>query len=195
MKARQLTYTERTARFPLDFDVQLGRNGKPEAKVPVAWETANLVRLGPYSAGEQLVFSPRLNINAAPVFSVLFETLKAAGLLGDIHTYDGGFVVRLKRGVELPKIGASKDAYGKLLSNHSRGTAIDLNAQWNQMGHPAAGKGTCGYLGRVLEVARAVRVNVETAGHAWPAGLVCGADWKGTSIDPMHIEVGTWEPA
>ena len=203
-KPRQLTYAERTARFPLQFEIELNRNGRAEVKVPVSWEQANLVRLGPYSnipAGtvvrdeSALTFAPRVNINAAPVFSAFFETLKAAGLMSDILTYDGGFYPRLKRGVELPKIGASKDAYGRLLSNHSRGTAIDLNAKWNPMGMHAAEKGQPGYLGRALEVARAVRVNVETAGHVWPAGLVCGADWKGASIDAQHLEVGSWEAA
>lgn len=186
---------ERTARFPLTFDVELERNGKAAVKVPLVWEQAHLVRLGPYNTGK-LTFSPRVHIDAAPVFSAFFETLKGAGLLQDILTYDGGYYPRLKRGVTLPKAGESKDAYGKLLSNHSRGTALDLNAKWNPMGTPGAAAGGEGSVHRIYGVASKIRVEVEThPGHFWDAGIVCGADWLKTSCDAQHFELGTWEAA
>ena len=192
-KPRQLTYMERTARFPLTFDIVHDATGKATVKVPIAWETGTLVRLGPYNTGK-LTFSPRVHLHAAPVLSAFFETVKAAGMLADILTYDGGYVARLKRGVPSLPAGSSKDLWGKQLSNHSRGCAIDLNAKWNQMGKPGAAAGTEGSMHRIAEIARNVRVEVETpVGHIWPAGIVWGGDWKGAQLDAMHWEVGTFE--
>lgn len=191
-RPRQLTYMERTAAFPLTFDIVHDAAGKPQVKVPIAWETGTLIRIGPYSTGK-LVFSPRVHLHAAPVLSAFFRAVALAGVLGDILTYDGGYYARLKRGVTPPPAGASKDVFGKLLSNHSRGTAVDLNAQWNPMGHPGAAVATEGSMYRIASIARSIRVEVETtAGHIWPAGIVCGADWKDAAIDPMHFEVGVW---
>lgn len=195
-RPRQLTYMERTAAFPLEFSIIHDPAGKATVKVPITWETGSLIRIGPYSTGK-LVFSPRVHLHAAPVLSAFFKAIAVAGVLPDILTYDGGFYARLKRGVTPPPAGASKDVWGKQLSNHSRGTAVDLNAKWNPMGKPGAQHDAHisqpGSLARVIECARSIRVEVETpAGHIWPAGIVCGADWKGSSIDPMHFEVGTW---
>lgn len=191
-KPRQLTYMERTARFPLDFTIVHDATGKATVKVPIAWETGTLVRIGPYDSGH-VKFSPRVHLHAAPVLSAFFETVKAAGMLADILTYDGGYYPRLKRGALEPPAGSSKDVFGKQLSNHSRGCAVDINAKWNQMGKPGAAAGAEGSLHRLAEIARNVRVEIETAGHVWPAGIVCGADWRGPNCDPMHFEVGTWE--
>lgn len=195
-KARQLTYMERTARFPLDFTIMHDdESGLPEVKVSAKWENENLVRVGPFSTGA-LKFSPRVNRwAAASVFEKFFRAVIQAGVLPDVISYDGGYIARLKRGITAPPAGASKDVWGKQLSNHSRGTAIDLNAKFNGMGHPGAELGKPGSLARIIAIARTIRVEVESPiGTIWDAGIVCGADWKGASIDPMHFEVGTWEP-
>jgi hypothetical protein len=191
-RPRQLTYMERAARFPLDFSVTVV-DGKPNITVPQTWQGLHLTRLGPYK-NEHVAFSPRVNINAAPVFSEFFKLLQEAKAFGYIRSYDGGFNPRLRRSATQPLPGAPKEAWGKLLSNHSRGTAIDLNAQWNPMGKPGAESGAIGSLHHVIGFARMVRVDLETpAGHIWPAGIVCGADWSLQWCDPMHFEVGTWE--
>ena len=153
------------------------------------WEKQNLVRIGPYHGAAQLTFSPRVNILAAPVFTVFFKALDAADLMQAIFTYDGGYVPRLKRGVTLPGAGSPKSAYEKLLSNHSRGCAIDINAKWNPMGHPATEHGKTGSVVRIAEIARTVRVKQDD-GTEW--GIVWGGDWKGTSLDGMHFELGVW---
>lgn len=192
-RPRQLTYMERTAAFPLEFSIIHDPAGKPEVKVPITWETGSLVRIGPYSTGK-LVFSPRVHLHAAPVLSAFFKAVAVAGVLGDILTYDGGYYARLKRGVTPPPAGASKDVWGKQLSNHSRGCAVDLNAKWNPMGHPGAMAGAEGSLDRLAEIARTIRVEIETpVGHVWNAGVCWGGDWKGPSLDKMHYELGTWE--
>jgi hypothetical protein len=195
-RPRQLTYMERAARFTLDFTVAVV-DGKPTVKVPQTWEGLNLTRLGPYVLQSGRKISPRVNLSAAPVLSAFLHAVFVTHGIGvDVLSYDGGYYPRLKRGVATPLPGATKEAWGKLLSNHSRGTAIDLNAKWNPMGKAGAAAGAEGSLHRIIEIARAIRVELETpAGTIWPAGIVCGADWRDKSRDDMHFEVGTFEPA
>lgn len=193
-RPRQFTPAERAKLFPLSYDVKRTGSGEATIAVRPGWEHQNLVRIGPFDGAKQLVFSPRVNILAAPVFNAFLfaverDPLSSVETFNDIITYDGGFVARLKRGVTLPEVGSPASAYDKLLSNHSRGTAIDLNAKWNPMGKPPAALGQPGSLVRVAEIARSIRVKQDDGSH-W--GLVWGGDWKGNSIDGMHFEVGVW---
>jgi hypothetical protein len=189
-RPRQLTYEERTARFPLDFTV----DDEGTVLVPQSWRAANLRQLIiPLQRRDAKV--AMVHKHAIAVFDAWLEHMSYRGADRDILTFDGAFVPRLKRGVEQPKDRASKAAWGKLLSNHSRGCAIDINAAYNRMGTPGAAPGEKGDMSRIVECHRMVRVQVETpVGHVWDAGLVWGGDWKGKSIDKMHAEVGTWEP-
>jgi hypothetical protein len=67
----------------------------------------------------------------ADAIRFLFIDLEQQGLLDEIHTWDGMFCPRFVRG--------SKTT----LSNHSFGTAFDINVQWNPLGAaPTAGFGT-----------------------------------------------------
>lgn len=56
----------------------------------------------------------------APFFKVMRELLDT-GLIKELLTYDGCFVIRFQRG-------------SKILSIHSWGLAIDFNAKWNPLG-------------------------------------------------------------
>jgi len=58
---------------------------------------------------------------AAPIFRALFAAWEAAGLLPLLRTYDGCWVPRFKRG--------RAPGGPQALSNHTWGTAIDLNAR------------------------------------------------------------------
>lgn len=177
-RPRQLTYEERCARYPIDFTV----DDEGRVLVPQSWRSANLRQLIiPTAAGGKIA---TVHKDAIAVFDAWLALMSERGIDKDILTYDGGFVPRLKRGVDQPKDRASKAAWGKLLSNHSRGTAIDLNAKWNPMGKYGATNGTEGSLARVIACAREVRVG--------DLGIVCGADWKGRSRDDMHFEIGVW---
>lgn len=194
-RPRQLTYMERAARFPLDFTVTVV-NGTPSITVPQIWQGLHLTRLGPYTLQSGTKISPRVALAAAPALGAfLHAVFITQGIGADVLSYDGGYYPRLKRGVQQPLPGATKEAWGKLLSNHSRGTAIDLNARWNPMGKPGAAADAEGSLHRIIGVARTIRVELETPrGTIWPAGIVCGADWSDKSRDDMHFEVGTFEP-
>lgn len=187
-RPRQLTYEERCDRFPLDFTV----DAEGKVHVPQSWRSANLRQL--IIPGGKVAWVHKHAIN---VFDAWLEHMGYREADKDILTFDGAFVARLKRGVDQPKDRASKAAWGKLLSNHSRGTAIDLNARWNPMGKPGAAAGTEGSLHRVIECARLVRVLVEPGRGElwapWEAGIVCGADWSPLkSRDDMHFEIGVW---
>jgi hypothetical protein len=76
----------------------------------------------------------------ADAMRFLFIDLEQQDLLDDIHTWDGMFCPRFIRG--------SKTT----LSNHSFGTAFDINAQWNPIGKPPAAEGKLGCLYRIVPV-------------------------------------------
>lgn len=82
---------------------------------------------------------------AAPAFLKLFERWEDAGLMDRILTCAGAFNARLKRGEREPKVAN--------LSNHSWGTAIDLNAWENPRGQIPVGVGARGCLRELVEIA------------------------------------------
>jgi peptidoglycan hydrolase-like protein with peptidoglycan-binding domain len=96
----------------------------------------------------------------------LFAAWEDAKLIDHILTFDGSFVQRLKRG--------SKSGTVANLSNHSWGTAFDINAAWNPRGHHAALMGDRGCVRDMVAIAHA---------H--------GFFWGGHfgTIDGMHFEV------
>lgn len=196
-RARQLRFDELVARVPFEFTTQIRDDGTHAIVVSKKWRDENLQALSVpmHNGTTKITWLHRI---AAPVFQRFFEELAKAKAHQQIHTYDGGFVARLKRSREQEfrkhKLERTKEEYARALSNHSRGTAIDLNAKWNAQGKPGAKPDTEGALDKVCKVARAIRVEVESPfGTIWPAGIVCGADWTGASCDAMHFELGIWD--
>jgi hypothetical protein len=98
----------------------------------------------------------------------LLDAWSNAGLLTQILAWDGAFVSRLKRG----KAGSSNTAD---LSNHSWGTAFDINAKWNALGAVPAFRGQPGCVRDLVPIAR----------HF---GFFWGGDFRGR-IDGMHFEL------
>jgi D-alanyl-D-alanine dipeptidase len=84
----------------------------------------------------------------------------------------------------VPPPGAAESWALANLSNHSRGTAVDIDAQHYERGTHRPS------LDRFIELARAVSVPVEHAGQTLTLGLVCGADWRGADRDDIHFELG-----
>jgi len=82
---------------------------------------------------------------AAAAFQQLFSRWEDAGLLDRILTCAGVFNARLKRGASNPR--------PVNLSNHSWGTAIDLNAWENPLGHTPVGVGARGALRELVGIA------------------------------------------
>ena len=96
----------------------------------------------------------------APFEAVLHELVKT-GLIRELKTYDGGWVVRNMRGTSVP-------------SRHSWGLAVDFNAQLHPLG-VAWGSRPGMFSAAFLAVWRQ---------YGWS----CGADWQAPRSDAMHFE-------
>lgn len=110
-----------------------------------------------------------INKVAAPKLLAAFREIIRSGLQNEIKTYDGCFVIRRQR-------------QSNVISRHSYGIAIDLNAAWNPLirgvkseDHAALRKKHVQWSEKFLDCWR-------------KTGWVCGADWR-TSIDGMHFEI------
>jgi hypothetical protein len=96
-----------------------------------------------------------------------FRAVIAEGVQGEIKTWDGCFNVRKMRGKNI-------------LSMHSFGIAIDMNAAWNPLIK-------VGVLDREILKKQYVQWS-EKFLNCWRSnGWTCGADWK-TILDGMHFE-------
>jgi hypothetical protein len=101
----------------------------------------------------------------------LFAAWEKARLMKLIHTWDGAFNPRYQR--KAPHNRAH-------LSNHAWGTAFDINARWNKIGHEPA---HCGQSGSVFEL-------VELA---YQHGFFWGGHFGPHRNDGMHFEVARLE--
>lgn len=82
-----------------------------------------------------------MNVKVVPQFLRFFEAIEREGLLSHVLTWDGGWVPRYVRG--------SKTS----LSNHSWGTAFDINARWNPYGQVPAVPGSTGSTCELVSIA------------------------------------------
>ena len=98
--------------------------------------------------------------------SSLFSDWENEGLLDLLLTWDGAYAPRFVRG--------SKTT----LSNHSWGTAFDINAAWNPLGKSGAVVGEKGSVRKLVSLA--VKNGFYWGGGAWGSGR----------IDCMHFEAG-----
>lgn len=92
----------------------------------------------------------------------LFNDWEKAGLIKDILTYEGSFVPRFIRGSR------------KTLSNHSFGTAFDINYAWNKLGQVPALVGQKGSVRELVDIAN-------KNGFYWGGHF--------SRLDGMHFEV------
>ena len=97
----------------------------------------------------------------------LFDAWEKARLIKLIHTWDGAFNPRYQRKAPHDR---------KHISNHAWGTAFDINAKWNKIGHAPA---RCGQPGSVFEL-------VEIA---YQNGFYWGGHFGAHRNDGMHFEV------
>src|SRR5262249_2094369 len=92
----------------------------------------------------------------------LWEAWGEAGLLDRVLSYGGSFVPRFVRGSKTE------------LSNHSFGTAFDINVIWNQRGNMPAPVGQKGSVRELVPIANDL-------------GFYWGGHWN--NPDGMHFEV------
>ena len=103
-----------------------------ELKYMTLWDVPSHLEIG--------VIPKRLYCNKAMVkpLSEAFKNLIDRGFVNELKTFDGCFNIRIIRGYEkkyadFVKQGKLEEA-SKLISIHSWGAAIDVNAAWNGLG-------------------------------------------------------------
>lgn len=183
------TNASRNAKFTCFNFLQRPRDLRPDTEAIVQkgscdgtepdWVAAHIVNIDM----PQLKFARgfpgkvRCHARAAPVLTALFQKWERDDLLHLVISYEGCFVPRYKRDQAPPGTGGhglkqSKDV--KELSNHSFGSAFDINFTDNQLRHVPA---FCGRRGSTRElVASANALGVFWGGHF------------GTQ-DGMHFEI------
>ena len=127
------------------------------------WKRKNIVRVSPaYEIpGNKGVW---LHKAVADSFAEMWAHWGDDGLLNDVESWKGSYVPRFIRGSR------------KTLSNHAWGTAFDINARWNRIGHVPAFKDDMGCVRDLVAIANK---------HGW---------WWGGHFrrrrDGMHFEIG-----
>lgn len=160
---RPLTHQERVklfGRFTYKPDPKPGN--AEHVTITDGWDRQNLVRITlPWQ--DRRCFVHRLIVDQT---LGLWQDWADAGLLERVLTFDGSYAPRYKRG---------RSGSDEALSNHAWGTAFDINAPWNRLGHPPAPLGSKGCLLELLPfcVAR---------------GFVNGSTFGGERVDAMHWE-------
>ncbi|MBD2056974.1 M15 family metallopeptidase [Oculatella sp. FACHB-28] len=162
--------TDRQAVFGrFDFELDSVPSNRENIKVLGTWAEDNIIsvdipELKPVRPSGQMKFHK----NAAPQLQGLWKAWQAQDLIKLVLKFDGSFVPRLIRGAPLVK------DFSKL-SNHAFGSAFDINAKWNPLGHTPAFIGKEG----------SVRLLVPIANDY---GFYWGGHFKSRK-DGMHFEV------
>lgn len=136
----------------------------PEAiKILGSWRRTHIERVQvPELAGIRKAPVP-IHTAVAHSFLELWSAWGRAGLVEHVRTWNGSFVPRFIRGSSTT------------LSNHSWGTAFDLNARWNRLGTVPALRGEPGSVRDLVAIAN---------DHGW----YWGGHFK--RRDGMHFEIG-----
>lgn len=182
-----IPYGDREKYFGHIAYVAAGNSTNPEAiRVTNSWVKDNIVThafpqlkgiSGVPWQGQMAGAGPKggriqLHKDAVAPMEALLEAWEDAGLLGNIITWLGMLCMRFTRGSR------------STLSNHSYGTAFDINASWNGLRKTPALKGQRGCVRELIEVAMQIEVN----GWGWWWG---GWGWfpNFDKLDGMHLEL------
>jgi hypothetical protein len=163
-----ITNRQREALFGRYEYVRAPQPGNPEAiRILGGWERDNIVDVPipqlPRALGGRAPASIRFHRLAAAQLQSLWAEWEAAGLLGRILSFGGGFVARFVRGSR------------SLLSNHAFGSAFDINEAYNSFGQRPTSKGSKGSVRELVPIANR-----------------CGFYWGGhyqSRMDGMHFEI------
>jgi hypothetical protein len=141
-------------------------------EVSAQWEREHLTTVRvPWTRQTAILNAPARKVHklAAAPLAALWAEWQAEDLLPYIVTFNGIYVPRFIRGTPPGTTNPAK------LSNHSWGTAFDINAQWNARGSKGAKAGELGNLPLAM-------VDI-AAKHGWA--------WGGyfATTDKMHFEL------
>ena len=117
----------------------------------------------------------QFHAKGAKQLKAMWAEWETAGLLDRVLSFSGSYVPRYIRGTK------PENRSDARLSNHSWGTAFDINAEWNARGSQPALKGAKGCVRELVEIAN-------------KHGFYWGGHFKGESIDGMHFELVTILP-
>lgn len=161
---KPISHIERVRRFGvLPYRIAPTPEDKTAIVVDPKWEREHLRTIEiPWHGGRKI----RAHELAAIPIQELFLTWKRAGFESLILSFNGCYVPRFKRGKGPP-------LHDIDLSNHSWGTAFDINARWNPLGRRPARIGELGSVELLV-----------TAAHN--AGFCWGGDFS--VPDGMHFE-------
>lgn len=152
-------------RFRYEADPVQGN--RENIRILGTWEDENIVRVEIPQlrgiAGAPSSTNVRFHRKGADQLRELWRAWEKAGLLSLILTWDGGFTPRFVRGST------------SVLSNHSFGSAFDVNAAWNALGTRPALVGQRGSVRELVPIAN---------GH----GFFWGGHFRDRA-DGMHFEV------
>lgn len=166
-----LNYMERAKIFGTFAFAPAGIPGNPEAiKITDGWDKKNIVTVDiPQLATTKGANHGRISFHqkAASQLQGLWQAWEAAGLLPLVLTFDGAWAARFVRGST------------KYLSNHSYGTAFDINYKWNMLGAVPALVSKEGSVRKLVEIAN-------QHGFYWGGHF--------TRLDGMHFEVAKLIP-
>lgn len=169
-KLKPLSHAQRCASFGTFKFTFIPTPAAPERiEIDRKWLAENIVVLPiPHLAHLNASQPVKMRVHrlAAAHWLELFDAWRAARLTQRILSYDGSFVARYKRGMA--------GGGAENLSNHSWGTAVDLNARWNRLGTQPAGADKLGTVLPLVSIANDL-------GFAW------GGDF--TRQDGMHFEL------
>lgn len=157
---RRMTVRERRATFG-DFSYETRATARNPEGIHItdpAWRSV-ITRVDIPGMGR----STRIHEAAEYRFLTCWGEWDRRGLLHHVRTFNGCYVPRFQRGSR------SK------LSNHSWGTAFDINARWNRLGRTPAARGDAGSVRELVAIANS---------HGW----YWGGDFS--RADGMHFEVG-----
>jgi peptidoglycan hydrolase-like protein with peptidoglycan-binding domain len=161
------TNEQRKAVFGAYDYVSAPEPGNPEAiRIIGSWERDNIIAVKVPQLAKALDRKSdtlRFHRLAADQLQGMWADWGKARLLDRILTYDGSFVPRYVRGSR------------SVLSNHAFGSAFDINANYNKIGHEPALVGNKGCVRELVQIA-----------NAW--GFYWGGHYNSRK-DGMHFEV------
>lgn len=120
---------------------------RDEIRILNNWESQNIVRVNIPQLNRIMNNNGSIRFHQLGVQRLqnLWHTWETAGLLDRILTFDGGFVARFIRSTSVQQ--------NRPRSNHSWGTAFDINAEWNGFGNEPALLGHQGCVRELVSIA------------------------------------------
>jgi len=149
---------------PLPYKANPSQNFPESILVDSNWIKKNIRRVQvPQFSKRKFSSSVMIHEKVVSQFLAFWKAVDDAGLLSRVLSFDGAWVARFVRGSRT------------VLSNHSYGTAFDINAKWNPLGAKPAPLGSTGCVLELIDIAQEL-----------------GWYWGGwfNRVDGMHFQMG-----